>query len=187
MLTMQEILDGLRATGKKLDCESDVEIVVAGAAACLLTGVLDKTLITVDCDVLEFDPQVVRDAVIRAAKAAAAELGLPSTWMNDDVKRIEVQQDMLPLGWHKRRRLVETYGKLRVCALDRFDLLATKLFAGRAKDRDHLSKMRPTKAEIAGLRGYLDTLHETYRRNTNRVQIAKAHKILDGLEKAIVT
>ena len=132
MLTMQEVLDGLRATGERLDWESDVEIVVAGAAACLITRVLDKALTTVGCDVLDFNPQVVRDAVIRAAKKAAAELGLSSMWLNDDVKSIEAQQDMLPLGWRKRLRLVETYGKLRVYALDRFDLLATKLFAGRA-------------------------------------------------------
>lgn len=185
MLTTQEILDGLRMTGERLDWKSDIEIVLAGAAACLITGVLDQTLTTMDCDVLDFNPQAVRDAVLRAAREAASELGLSTTWLNDDVQGIEVQQDMLPVGWRQRCCNVGVYGKLHVLALDRFDLLATKLFAGRAKDRDHLVKMRPSADEVNRLREYLDSLHEAYRRNTNRVQIAKAHKILDGLCKEI--
>jgi hypothetical protein len=182
MLTMQQILDGLKATGERLDWSSDVEIVLAGAAACLLTGVIGQTLTTVDCDVLDFNPLTVRDAVMRAGKEAASALGLPPTWLNDDVRNIEADLDMLPLGWQKRLYEVGTFGKLRIRALDRFDLLATKLFAGRAKDRDHLIKMRPTKEETARLKEYLRSLEEPYRRTGNRTRIEKAQRILEALE-----
>jgi len=183
MLTVQQIQDGLKATGERLDWESEVEIVLAGAAACLLTGVMGQTLTTVDCDVLDFSPQTVRDAVMRAGKEAASALGLPPAWLNDDVRNMEADLDMMPLGWQKRLHEVGTFGKLRVRALDRFDLLATKLFAGRAKDRHHLVDMKPTRDEVIRLREYVQSLHETYWRNRDGDRIGRITLILDGLEK----
>jgi hypothetical protein len=88
---------------------------------------------------------------------------------------------MLPVSWQKRLQLVGVFGKLRVKALGRLDLLATKVYAGRAKDRQHLAEMGVTREEITFLRDFVRTLHESYRRRIDAEKIAKAEAIVEAL------
>jgi hypothetical protein len=179
MLTQEKIIEALAETGQRLDWKYEVEIILGGAAACVLTGMLPDSLTTVDCDVLEFKPMQVRDAVIRAAEETAAALNLPRSWLNDGLRSLEDEQDILPVCWQQRVRLVGVYGKLCVRSLGRLDIVAIKVYAGREKDWRHLDAMGIRPEEIAFVREYLESLRASYRHAPNPAKIAKALAALD--------
>ena len=48
------------------------------------------------------------------------------------------QSHYLPAGWASRLRLFETFGRLEVRLIDIYDIILSKIFSKREKDRDDL-------------------------------------------------
>ncbi len=120
-----------RAMGKHLHWDSDVDVLIVGGAALALTSSLPPGRTTLDCDVMVYEPEEAEKAVEDAAKTAGRAFGLPDRWFNSDVQWHEAS---LAEGWHERRRFVGTYGRLRIFAAGREDLIVMKLISGRAQD-----------------------------------------------------
>jgi hypothetical protein len=53
------------------------------------------------------------------------------------------QSHYLPGGWEQRRRSLGRYGELLVYVVDTYDVLVSKLFSPREKDRDDLRVLAP--------------------------------------------
>ncbi len=84
-------------------------------------------------------PPEAMSAVEIAADKVAVEMTLSPTWLNSDV---QIRLDALPDGWDKRKISVGTFGRLRVYAASRPDLVAMKVLAGRDQDIEDLQAMR---------------------------------------------
>lgn len=146
----------LRETGAALEYAGEVEILIVGGAAGLLTGALPPARTTFDCDVMVFVPAQAWHAVEQAGRKAARALGLAPTWLNGEAN--EMFRYRLPDGWERRRRFIGLFGKLSVYAVGRMDLIAMKIIAGRPQDREDLGELRPTAAELEFVGEYLDAL-----------------------------
>lgn len=146
----------LRETGEALEYASEVEILIVGGAAGLLTGVLPPARTTFDCDVMVFVPAQAWHAVEQAGRRVARKLGLAPTWLNGEAN--EMFRYRLPDGWEARRRSVGRFGRLTAFAVGRMDLIAMKVIAGRPQDREDLAELRPTPAELEFVGAYLDGL-----------------------------
>jgi len=166
----------LRLLGEVLEYHCDIEILLVGGAAGMLTGVLAHNRITMDCDVMVYLPPEAMSAVELAAGRVAAEMGLSPTWLNSDV---QLRLDALPDDWSQRKIPVGMYGRLRVNAASRPDLIAMKVLAGRDQDIEDLQTMRIRQDEVAFVKNYLDSLSE---KGTKREQINEARALLDSLE-----
>ncbi|MBL9149863.1 MAG: hypothetical protein JNM94_14320 [Phycisphaerae bacterium] len=115
-------------------------------------------------------------AVESAAAIVAEELQLAHRWLNSDV---QTRIDALPHGWERRKVLVGQFGRLRVFAASRLDLIAMKVLAGRAQDIEDLNAMRVRADDLRFVQTYLDDLTA---RGSNREQIEVARMLLDALE-----
>jgi hypothetical protein len=78
--------NALRRLGEVLSYDLDIEILLVGGAAGMVTGVLSSTRTTLDCDVMVYNPPEAMSAVESAAQEVATELELPSNWLNSDVQ-----------------------------------------------------------------------------------------------------
>jgi len=116
--------------------------------------------------------------VEEAARQAAKEMGLPANWLSSQAQQL----DILPDGWRNRRELVGEFGALRVFAVGRADLLATKFYANRAQDREDILAMKPTRDELADVRAYLKMLHVPSR-NANLDQVQSALRLVDAIDQ----
>lgn len=145
-----EIVEALEQLGKRL--EEEVEITVAGGAALLMAFDLERG--TVDVDAVEAVPGL-DEAFRRAIREVAEEMELAPNWLNDSAKGYV---GVLASGYRKRRRHVGDFGRLRVHALGRRDLILLKLFAMRAKDVEDLRELKPTVEEIEFVRRNLERL-----------------------------
>ena len=76
----------LSRLGAVLEYHTDIDILLVGGAAGLLTGVLARGRTTTDCDVMVAVPAEGLFAVERAAAIVAQELGLAERWFNSDVE-----------------------------------------------------------------------------------------------------
>jgi hypothetical protein len=103
-------------------------------------------------------------------------MGLSPKWLNSDV---QMRRDVLPDGWERRKMLVGVFGRLRVFAASRPDLIAMKVLAGRDQDIDDLQAMRIRSDEVESVTGYLDSLES---KGTTREQIDDARTLLGSLE-----
>ena len=112
-----------RATGRHFKANADVDVLIVGGAALAMTSALPPGRTTVDCDVMDCDPEDAEKALVRAAAEAARELGLPHDWLD---LHVQWHRDSLLEDWRDRRRLVGTYGRLRVYAAGRLDLTVMK-------------------------------------------------------------
>jgi len=166
----------LAALGRRFSYHTDVDVLLVGGAAGMLTGVLPASRITADCDVMAYAPESAMTAVEHAAAEVAAELGLASNWFNSDV---QIRRDALPEDWRTRRVMVGTWGSLRVFAASRIDLMAMKVLAGRPQDLEDVRSMRPRSEDLDFVRRYLDRLLET---GTSPEQVADARIVLESLE-----
>jgi hypothetical protein len=101
-------------------------------------------------------------------------LELPANWLNSEAG---LYAHDLPPRWRLRRVLVGEFGKLRVWALGRRDLIATKFYAHRPVDRLHLASMKVTARELAFVRSYLKE-----RAKDNAAKAAMALLYVDGWE-----
>ncbi|NLW88078.1 MAG: hypothetical protein GXY38_14540 [Planctomycetes bacterium] len=176
-LTAADMLEALKMVGNLLDWPLEVEILLIGGAAGMLIGVLRPDRTTGDCDVADFAPSAAAAAVEQAAQMAATKMKLPPTWFNDQIRQLNV----LPDGWRSRRQHIATYGKLKIYAACRLDLLAMKVFAHRAPDREDIAEMRITPDEVAFVRKYLNMLR-TPCRKADLDQVASAQEYLRLLE-----
>ena len=123
-----------------------IDLRVCGAGALSILGVLSRA--TRDLDVIT--PRLT-DELLRSAAEVAQELSLPKEWINNGPSSLirDLEKD-----WEQR--CVEIYSRkiIRVLALGRRDLIATKLFAFCDRDEDDLNDLiaiAPTPEEIDSL------------------------------------
>jgi hypothetical protein len=167
----------LEATGRHLDWNGEVEILVVGGAAGMVTGLFPPERMTADCDVVRVVPKDASAAMGKAATAAAKELNLSADWLSEQVQQL----DVLPDGWRRRRKQVGKFGNLVVYAAGRRDLLAMKVYANRPQDRADILSMGLKPDDIAFVRQYL-TMMKVPSRQANLDQVVAAEKLLDALE-----
>jgi hypothetical protein len=181
----QAMVTALRLTGEKLDWPEKVEIVIAGGAAGMMLGIWTPERVTEDCDIVDISPPTQpRRAILQAAREAADEVGLAPEWLNDDFMTFG-SLDTLPDGWRQRCVRVGTFGKLDVTSLGRQDLLAMKLYAGRAQDIQDIYALIEslTGKDLAFMRGYLESLSQSWRKHIKPKQLSQALVVLKGFEK----
>jgi hypothetical protein len=132
-LSSQIIRKALAALGKEL--RAPVQLLIVGGGAGVLTGELPGLWTTSDVDALEFRPPGEVEEVLRAAAVVGRQAMLPANWLNIDAG---LYRHDLPEKWESRCVEIGRFGKLHVRALSRLDLIATKFFAHRIIDREHL-------------------------------------------------
>ena len=153
-----------------------IDILVVGACAGILTGELPRGRTTIDCDVMVIAPVGAEADLLSASERVAQELGMPARWFNTDVQRL---RHALPAAWEGRRVHVLHAGALHVHAIGRLDLLAMKVYAGRAQDLDDVRAMRPSPDELRFVAAYLDALAVA---GEPAPHIGDARTVLDALE-----
>ncbi|MCE5326378.1 MAG: hypothetical protein LLG01_08160 [Planctomycetaceae bacterium] len=178
--TTTSVLKALKMVGESLDWPGQVEILLVGGVAGMATGLLQPERTTGDCDVADLAPSAAATALEKAAAQTAERMKLPPTWLNDKAGQLNV----LPDGWRSRREHIATYGKLKIYAASRLDLLAMKVFAHRATDRHDIAEMRITPEEVAFVRKYL-TILKVPSRKADLDQVAGAEKYLRALEETL--
>ncbi len=169
----------LRSVAAAFDFHMDVEILLVGGAAGMLTGVLSASRTTIDCDVMISAPPGAVARLEEVARTVADDMGLSKTWLNDDATLVRWK---LPEGWMTRRVLVLEEGKLRVFAASRTDLIALKALAGRDQDLEDLRTLGVTKDDAAFVRAHLDGYAGTPAGNKYRRTIDDARVIIDAME-----
>lgn len=166
----------LRRLGAVLGDGPEIEILLVGGAAGMITGLLPSTRVTTDCDVMAYLPPDTMVTVESAAAEVAEELGMATNWLNSDV---QLRRDTLPDGWEPRKIAAGMYGRLRVSAVSRPDLIAMKVLAARDQDIEDLQAMRIRSDDVAFIETYLNTLAS---KGTQQGQINEARKLLASLE-----
>jgi len=166
----------LRRLGEVLEYHRDIEILLVGGAAGMVTGVLSPNRVTTDCDVMVDIPPEAMSAVELAAGKVADEMSLSPTCLNSDV---QLRLDALPDGWEQRKIPVGTHGRLQVSAASRPDLVAMKVLAGRDQDIEDLQAMRVRQDDVEFVSEYLNSLEG---KGTKPEQIEDARTLLESLE-----
>lgn len=177
------ITAALAAVGDRLKHEREIEILLVGGAAGLLIDALPAAWTTADVDAIHFRLPQDRDAVLDAAAQVAQEMSLPADWLNDWGG---LYAWTLPRGWERRRHHVGTFGKLRVFAASRADLIAMKFIAHRPQDLEHLQQMHVTRRDLTFVRSYLEAMAKLYpeRRHPEKArQIKMARQYADAWEQ----
>ena len=144
-----ELLDALEQLGER--CPPESEIVLAGGAALILGGYIERG--TSAGDVIDADPRLTEIADLVAE--VADERRLPGTWLNDGVRGF---LDVLPPDYRHRLEEVATFENLRVLRLGRLDLIVMKFFALRPQDLEDLASLAPLADEIEFVRGQLERI-----------------------------
>jgi hypothetical protein len=147
----KRMLKALRGLAANLHT-ANVEMVVVGGAAGILTDLFGESVTTSDIDVIRCLPSAALEDVLDAARKAAYALDLLPAWLSTDVGLY--REDMMR-GWEERKVLVLKADPLTVWAIGRVDLIAMKFAAHRTKDREHLEALHPTKEERAMVRAHL--------------------------------
>jgi hypothetical protein len=119
----------LRELGNEL--HQPTRIFLGGSGALILDECLSRQ--TQDLDVVDELPEGIRslhrklDELTRRYRLQIAHF----------------QSHYLPKGWEQRVHSLEPFGRLQVLLVDRYDIFLSKLFSGRAKDRDDLRALMP--------------------------------------------
>lgn len=98
----EDILAALRATGLGVEWSGDIEILLVGGVAAMLTGQLPAGRVTQDCDIMVFSPKEAQNVVLNVARGVAETNGLPENWLNCQAMGFNV----LPDGWLSRRKYI---------------------------------------------------------------------------------
>jgi hypothetical protein len=175
-LTPEQLTKALKALGQRVGGYDEIEMLIVGGMAGKLAGVLPPNRQTIDCDIMVYDPETAFGAVEQEAFSIAKEMGLPTKWLNSAAHGYLIY---LPSGWEKRRKMLGRFGLLKVYYVDRFDLIALKVLAGRAVDQQDLLTMRVLPQEVAQVRKHLTTLKG---RGVSNQTIQAARELLDALE-----
>jgi hypothetical protein len=175
-MNASKVEQALSTLGKRFSYHTEVELLLVGGAAGMLTGLLPPARTTTDCDVIAYVPEDAMGAVELAAARVASELGLPETWLNSDV---QLRRDALPDDWQARRIVIGAWGQLRVFAVSRIDLIAMKVLAGRPQDLEDVHSMKPRRDDVEFVRRYLDGLPA---KGTMVKEIDEARELLESLE-----
>ena len=173
----EEILKALKETALRIEWDGDIEILLVGGVAAMLTGQLPAERVTQDCDIMNYSPNEAQQVVIDAAVKVAEINGLPKDWLNSQA----MQLDVLPNGWPSRRIHICKYSKMSIYAASRLDLLCMKFYANRPQDREDIMEMKPTPEEMDFVRRYLDVLRLPSRL-ADLDQIVSALKLVDAME-----
>ncbi len=172
-----DILEALRDTALGVDWAGDIEILLVGGVAAMLTGQLPAERVTQDCDIMVFSPKEAQEAVLSVAREVAKAKGLPENWLNCQAMGLNV----LPDGWLSRRKYICKYGQLSIYAASRIDLLCMKFYANRPQDREDIMEMKPTSEEMGYVHRYLDMLRLPSRQ-ADLDQVACALKLVEVME-----
>ena len=124
---------------------------------------------------MEYEPEAAEKAVERAAEVAGKEFGLPDKWFNSHV---QWHLNSLPDRWRERRRFVGAYGKLRIFAAGRQDLIVMKLISGRARDLQDVAALLRVE-DVAFIR---ECLAQLGKKSSLAEQVPEAFERLDALE-----
>jgi len=176
----KEILDALKETAANLKWNGDIEILLVGGVAAMLTGQLSPERVTRDCDIISLSPKQAQEEILNSAREVARIKGLPENWLNCQA----MQFNILPDGWLSRREHICKFGKLSIYAANRLDLLCMKFYANRPQDREDIMEMKPTLKEMSFVRKYLDML-KLPSRYADLDQIVTAQKLADTMEEMI--
>jgi Nucleotidyltransferase of unknown function (DUF6036) len=108
-----------------------VRLHVGGSVALILPGYLSRR--TEDIDVVDELP---------------AEIRSQQNLLNDLAGRYRLalthfQSHYLPMGWEQRVHSLAPFGQVQVSLIDVYDVVLSKLFSGRTKDRDDLRALVP--------------------------------------------
>ena len=147
----------LTELGAALATDHEVELHLVGGAAILLTKLLPEVWTTSDLDVIAPRPPGDVEELLAKADIVADKIQIERGWLNLDAGLFA---NTLPEGWESRRVEVGQYDRLRVYALSRADLIASKFYAHREKDIEHLSQMNVTPGELHFVQDYLGTLRD---------------------------
>ena len=176
----KEIIEVLKETALHTIWDSDIEILLVGGVAAMLTGQLSAERVTQDCDIMHFSPKQAQKAILDAANKVAQARGLPQNWLNSQAMQLNV----LPDGWRSRRKHLCKYGNLSIFAASRLDLLCMKFYANRPQDREDILEMKPMSEEMAFVRRFLDMLRLPSR-HADLDQIVSALKLVDAMEEVL--
>ena len=141
-----DLVGALERLGKL--CPPGSEIVLAGGAALILGGYIDRA--TNNGDVIRAEPRLADLAELLAE--VADERDLPPEWLNDGVRGFA---DVLPPDYDGRTETVGAFGNLRVRRLGRLDLIVMKFFALRPQDLEDSAALAPSAEEIEFVRAQL--------------------------------
>lgn len=158
-LTDALIRSALSRIGTALGAGRPIEILIVGGAAAVLTGQLPIGWTTSDVDAIDYHLPEDRDLVLTAAGEVGRELALPSGWLNEWGG---LYAWTLPNGWQQRRINIGDFGRLRIFAASRLDLIAMKFIAHRERDLEHLHHMKVRRGELDFVREYLRALEQQF-------------------------
>jgi hypothetical protein len=150
-----------------------VRLIVGGGGALILAH--HFRLATADIDALPASGATVSE-LDPLVKEVAAELGLPSDWLNPYFGTFT---HVLPADYGERLQTVLSLSRLTVEALSKDDLLIMKCFAGRMKDRAHARALVQKGADPKRVEAHLTQLREK--------RIPGAEKALDFLDEVLDT
>ena len=176
----KDILDALKETAEKINSPGDVDILIIGGVAAMLTGQLPPERVTQDCDIIDIFPKQSQEAILTSARKVADAKGLAANWLNCQAMGLNI----LPDGWQSRRVFICKFGQLNIYAAGRLDLLCMKFYANRPQDREDIIEMKPTLEEISFVRRYLDMLRLPARL-ADLDQIVTAKKLVDTIEEML--
>ncbi len=143
-----EIETAFRALGER--CE-DLECVIVGSAAAILSGWIIRG--TLDVDVVYSNPKL--SVYQREIMEIAEELGLPEKWMNDAAA---AWRDVLPSDFCDRLQSIGRFGGFLISSVSRQDLILLKFHSLRPEDIADLQELSPTEEEIEYVRSQLDRI-----------------------------
>jgi Nucleotidyltransferase of unknown function (DUF6036) len=159
---------------QRFNWHCDVEILIVGGAAGMVTGLLSPDRTTRDCDVISYIPNEAWSAVEAEAEKIGTELNLPIGWFNSNVK---IREDSLPDGWKERRILVDQGGRLSIYAAGRQDLIAMKFLAHRSQDIEDLIALNVAEADRIFVRQFLMRIREA---GSHAGEINEAQEVLES-------
>jgi len=153
----------LRRTAERLSAagiDGPIRLYLVGGSAALLSGLLHART-TAGVDVTAVDPDRAWADVRDAARAAAEELELPDSWLND---KCRIYAWRLPLGWLQRCARARAFGPLELWPLSRRDLVAAKIVSAptRPHDLEDLRAIGPTDAELDFAEQNIDRLEREH-------------------------
>ena len=117
-------------------------LIACDGSVLIMMDVTDRGTRDLDVVFPKIDP-----VLQQAAKRVGSEFGLADNWLNDGPSSLSKE---LTAGWRSRTVTIFQGDWLELRALDRKDLLATKLYAfcDREDDFDDVVKLKPSHDEL---------------------------------------